>query len=667
MKKIFFAVMWVFVLLFFYSVKSYNNNVTYAAQLIDEYTHLELQSVEVNDNLIITDDYIVTIEHNNVFVEEEPCHDEHECEHHEHEHNHYFHYQDPDSYLIELREKQKEYYMTVNEEIIAELELDIPSENISYSYFAPFIQIVFDNYEEYELSNLDINQLLYNEEINTVYVNNGIQYKEVAVTRPGGYSNAYDFNDALLDVGVDNNKYQGSGVRVGVIEIGLPNNLFGISSSQITINSNSSTYYDYTAERHAEVVSNIITGSYGISRNSHLYFSSIGYIYQNSYLYDSLNWMISYPQSVNVVNMSLGVSSGIYTSVSRLLDYLTINTRTLFVVSSGNSGKNYNSNEVGNGMNVVSVGSSNQQKRLSFFSDAGVASYLHDKIIKPTLLAPGERLYNLGNIDNRYLDFVNKMNETNDGHSGTSFSAPIVTGIVALLMEEYDFLKLEPWTLHSLLISSTTKIYGQNTEYDNLAGFGLVNYTNARNILYNNNFFTIYKSKYTSPNSASYYSGYLTVPAGETVKMKVVMMMPQSKPTYIDGTQETPVYSDYIISLVESTSSPDLVVAIKKANYYYLTYTNNTSSSKSLYIKVKLNGTFKSNNTEYGSVTFDGRGIHRHWYKIFVSADDLTHTFACNCGQTDTSSHYIDLNYGSYVCAGCGRKLDPSRPWPVIS
>lgn len=662
------------------NLNEHGNIINLEPLLIDEYSHLSASSQKISDNEIITDDYVVTVEHTSIYDENDFEEDSMFADTHQHFHD--TSNDNPDDYIVSLREKQKDFYINENEEFINSLNNNLNEAEISYSHFAPFIQITFDDYEDYLDSDLDVNELLTANNVKTVYVNNGTEYVSNLVTRPSwwDFSNAYDYETALNDVGINSNKYEGSGIKIGVIEIGMINNYFGLTSSNVVIDPNHSTYYSDDAQKHAEVVSNIIAGSYGISENSKLYISSIGSnANQATFLYDSLNWQIGYPQSVNVINMSLGSSNGTYTSRSKLLDFLTINTKTLFVVSSGNGGGNNSSNHISNGMNVVSVGSINKEGNLSFFSDAGQSSALSGVIRKPTIVAPGERLHNLGTISNRYLENPSNYvhDDTNDGHTGTSFSAPIVTGICALLMEEYSYLKLEPWTIHSILVSSAVPINGQTTIYDNLSGFGLVNYDNARNICYNNNFVTITKSIYSSANSETFYGGYLTVPAGRTVTLKSVIFMPQSSVPNLSTGSATPVYSNYTISLVQSTSSSNLVVASKNANYYYLTYTNTTSNSQNLYIKVKLNGSFNSSSTEYGSITFTGEGIHHHWYRHYVSANRLTHTLACNCGETYAFSHYVSdngwidpiggggINRDRY-CGECGYILDPKLPWPVL-
>ena len=114
---------------------------------------------------------------------------------------------------------------------------------------------------------------------------------------------------------------------------------------------------------------------------------------------------------------------------------------------------------------------------------------------KPTLMAPGTTTTNA------------------DSGSGTSFSSPQVAGCLALLMEEFPYLKFYPELCTSILVSSATPMSstynsdsGEN-HYDasglhNEIGSGLLNYEKMREAA--NQFLSIAvpvstKSSYTGP------------------------------------------------------------------------------------------------------------------------------------------------------------------------
>lgn len=654
-----------FLLLIMLSAVVNSSDSIYRARFVNQY------DMNVNmpqsDNVIINDNYVVTIKHNNEWQEDEHYHEDgEECDH---ELLNATQLTNPEEYLIHLRKEQEEYYTRINQQVIDSLNLNY--ENVTYSKFAPYIQIVFDTFQNYVNCDLSLENLLQNEKIDTIYVNNGFELvdDEVAV-RNNNFVGTYNYQQALNDVGVDANRFSGDGVRIGVMETGSPEDLFGLDETQVVIRDESGSPANIT--RHSAVVSNIIAGDFGISENSRIYFSPLGTNPNNS-LYGALNWQVSYPQSVHLINISYGAAGGNYTSVSELFDYISVKSKVLFVVASGNNGPS--ANIFSTGFNTISVGSVDVDGDISFFSNAGVTGNLINRTNKPTLVAPGGRLFNVGNIPNRYLENpLAPMTNLNDGQSGTSFSTPIVTGIAALLMEEYNYLILQPWILHSILVAGVTTVSGQTTVYDNLAGYGMVNYQNSRDICYNNNFLSVYKSTYASPNSSIYYGGYLSIPSGSTVTVTGVIFMPAelvSNPnTNNNGTVRQ---SRYRISITQRINGNyvDLFTQGSNTNYFRFTYTNSTSTQQEYLIKVQLDGTFNSQSAEYGGISFVGTGIHRHWHRHLISSNALTHTLECNCGDSYAFSHYVDLNDGGggyfdpKYCGLCGHVLDPRLPWPA--
>lgn len=606
---------------------------------------------ETMENNEVIDDYIITIRHNNEFVEED--------------HNHAcldtgdFCCNNPDEELINLRNKMANFYSEENKKIID--SLDIGEENVTYSLYAPFIQIVYDDYNQYLNSDFNINNITDANLIDTIYINNGIEGNDNASVRNANYVDSYDFEDALADVGIDSSAYNGDGIRIGVVESGSPKKLFGLDDEKVFV-------WDETSKKteHSAVVGNIISGESGISKNSEIYFSALGN-YPADNFYDAINWQLSYPQSVHLINMSWGTTSGgLYTSTSALLDYLTIYSKVLFVVCTHNSTSTVNSYSTG--FNTVSVGSVDVDGDISCFSNAGVSGSLSGKTNKPTVVAPGGRLYDIGEIPNNYLN--SSLNSTNDGQSGTSFSTPIVTGICALLIDEYEYLMLQPWTLHSIIISGTNFVNGQTTEYDPLSGYGMIDYKKCRQIAYDNNFIDVISSS----DSTVYYSS-LTIPSGSTINMTGVMFMPGDENAGYGSSQITDIeQTNYRISLVmDNNSRTNLVSSQNSTNYFNLIYTNTSSSSVKCLLKVEVVGEFNNSSTVYGSFSYYGEGIHTHWYRKFPSSGitSTQHTGYCNCGESKTWGHMADTSYfdplgnGRYVpCYYCNYAIDT---WNTIT
>lgn len=112
---------------------------------------------EYNDN------YVITIQYNNIISEEEM-----ELKHNPEK--------EPDLYIEELRLKQQEFYDDINKEMISKLQLY--SGVVSYSQFSPFIQIEFDNIDEYLQSSFKLDDYLHNENVVNIYLDNSIQIVE---------------------------------------------------------------------------------------------------------------------------------------------------------------------------------------------------------------------------------------------------------------------------------------------------------------------------------------------------------------------------------------------------------------------------------------------------------------------------------------------------------
>lgn len=125
---------------------------------------------------MISSDYIVTIQHLQIFDDDNHVHEhaEDDC---------YHSYDDPDTYLIEYRNEVQEFYTIENENMIEKLNLDFLNAIVSYSYFAPFIQIIFDDNNAYENSGFSIETLLTRDDIDTIYINNGTNYSTSSTTK----------------------------------------------------------------------------------------------------------------------------------------------------------------------------------------------------------------------------------------------------------------------------------------------------------------------------------------------------------------------------------------------------------------------------------------------------------------------------------------------------
>ena len=172
---------------------------------------------------------------------------------------------------------------------------------------------------------------------------------------------------------------------------------------------------------------------------------------------------------VQVINMSLGFnSSGAYNDASRRLENLVRQNKITVVVAAGNNNTYVSGYGVAN--NVITVGSVNHQGHTTATSSTYLFSSFSDYaessgvINKPDVCAPGE------NLD--LYDYTK---------SGTSMAAPIVTGIVAQMIDRNVGMAETPQTLKAAVIASCYYNAGTtfSNNYSNKEGAGVVdgNYT----------------------------------------------------------------------------------------------------------------------------------------------------------------------------------------------
>ena len=207
-----------------------------------------------------------------------------------------------------------------------------------------------------------------------------------------------------------------------------------------------------------------------------------------SSFYKDIESMI-YDYNVDVINMSSSVIRdesgnllplGEYDDAAKMADYIVQKSKVLIVKSAGNYGTralyHYASydDEVsspGLGSNVITVGSTSPDgSELSTFSSYSEIDEFQGH--KPTLLAPGGQeylrkypgLFTQAKWDKAELDLPNQY-PTDKAILGTSFSAPQVTGAIALMFSYNDSLMLYPDKVINLLVAGSTlehiRVYDQ--------------------------------------------------------------------------------------------------------------------------------------------------------------------------------------------------------------
>ncbi|WGI37022.1 S8 family serine peptidase [Mesomycoplasma lagogenitalium] len=181
----------------------------------------------------------------------------------------------------------------------------------------------------------------------------------------------------------------------------------------------------YMKNSHGTNVTKIIGGISGVDKNAEIYFT--GHLNSNEWI-KKLEWMVI-DNGVRIINHSYGPKGDYddYNDNVLFLDYLSRKYGVINVFSAGNGqNKPAEKNEWINGdkisFNSIVVGSTNLKKDylISDFSN-WQKFQKYNELPKPLVVAPGE-----------YYKTENGF------QNGTSYSAPLVTGIISLLLKEKE-------------------------------------------------------------------------------------------------------------------------------------------------------------------------------------------------------------------------------------
>lgn len=341
--------------------------------------------------------------------------------------------EDIDSYLKIRRECVTEAYKAYNYDFIDEYVDD--EQIITNLGFAPYLIVKVNKSEIYELSkDLNVEALSYmpylkgeNEMYNALSVSNASTVR-------------------------DNNNYTGSGVKVGVLEV--ENGKY--NSNYVMLNGCQNLNYTYlgsdtgVTNSHATLVTSIIKGK-SVQYNGHTYkgVAPDATVYQacvnDSYsLGNNIEHLVQ--KGVSIINFSAGYSykpssyNNAYNDLDWIVDQAINNYGLVFVKSAGNTSDYVTS--PGKAYNAITVGNCDSTSSVPYpiCSSSGYveASGLTNK---PDIVAPGTS-----------VTFPNM-----GSHTGTSLSAPIVSGVAAQMIQCMPTLKLP---------SASQNSYGGKTYYN---------------------------------------------------------------------------------------------------------------------------------------------------------------------------------------------------------
>ncbi|MGZ9454013.1 S8 family serine peptidase [Mycoplasma sp. AC157] len=255
-----------------------------------------------------------------------------------------------------------------------------------------------------------------------------------------------------------------------------------------------------TFKKHKQGVAMLISGQEGVDSFSKIFDQSIvwedSYIQDKDFAFSFNNWkniekVIKFfiKNKINLVNGSFGYGSPKisdidsqktnYDNLAYFLDLITRKYKIIFVFSAGNHKLNkVNNNFHGMklGLNTIKVAAldTNNKTTTNFSVNKSDSYYFLSDYPNITVAAPGT------NYDFSFL----QKKQTN--LEGTSFAAPLVTGVISKLYRNFPKVRNKPVSIFSLigvssdLFNEFSKNLIKGTGYNQDFGAGILNYKKAK-------------------------------------------------------------------------------------------------------------------------------------------------------------------------------------------
>lgn len=304
------------------------------------------------------------------------------------------------------------------------------------------------------------------------------------------YSNNNINNEAHIHSNNLLTKYRGKGIKIAVIDDGLDIYHEDLNGSIIytydIVNRDSNVAHLNSDGYHGTAVTGIIAsrindkGIVGVANQSQIIFLKYKENMSDSETIELFNKAEEF--GADIINCSWGtydVSDIVKNKIIDLANNGRDNKGILIVFATGNNDRDI-LNDESSIPEVISVGSTDKDNLRAWYSNYG------ENI---DILAPGGYDIGITTLDNMGTNGIASINDNyilyNDSNSfvGTSASAPIVSGVIALMLEKNP--NLTRVEIENILKNSSDKIgtipylNGKNTYY----GYGKINLSNIINLI----------------------------------------------------------------------------------------------------------------------------------------------------------------------------------------
>lgn len=378
------------------------------------------------------------------------------------------------AYVETKRNKANEMYLEQNTDF-AERVL---GESVTYiSGYSPcvFVELTIDQIAEL-LDSEEVQRIDYCDDSTPVLLSDVLPFTSDDIT------NLNDVKMESTSINITKQLYNVSGwyVKIGQLEIGCPR------ASSVAKNSNH-TYGSDDERNHADKVYTVM---HEIAPNATYYASGVDNLSGQDEFYEGIEWLLG--QHVDIINISMGyLTYNVYDTRSRWMDHIAFNHDVHVVMAAGNdSSDGVVSPAMAN--NVITVGNveDNFNLRWSSSYNKGESTY-SSRMCKPDISAPG--CYPTG--------------------SGTSYSAPMIAGTIALMCNKWPTLKSKQHLVKTALIvgTSTSKSYNTNTGVDSnfrKYGSGVLDARRAFYIINNNRYVSL--AEVSSSNTTATFTFNVT-------------------------------------------------------------------------------------------------------------------------------------------------------------